>query len=95
VGTLKNDLLHLSDPTFADYWRKFQHYTDLDAKEIKEKNLAPGIKGFVDYVFIKPLWWFLKTYIRHKGFMDSWQGFLFSFFSSLRFPVSYFKAKKL
>ena len=41
------------------------------------------------YLIAKPGHWMLTTYIRHKGFVDSWQGFVFSLMSSLRFPVSY------
>ncbi len=43
------------------------------------------------YLLLKPFHWFLTTFLRHKGFVDSWQGFTFSMFSALRFPVSYLK----
>lgn len=89
VDYLKNSLVHLSDPDLKKYFQKFEQYTNLDAKKIKkEKGFLKPIK----YLFFKPPYWFLKTYIRHKGFLDSWQGFLFSFFSSLHFPVAYLKS---
>lgn len=90
VGHLKNPLVHIADPSFSRYLLRYNRYTDLMAKElaIKKEN---GLKRFVNYLFISPAWWFLMSYIRHKGFMDSWQGFVFSFFSSMRFPVSYIK----
>ncbi|MCL4418208.1 MAG: glycosyltransferase family 2 protein [Actinobacteria bacterium] len=88
---LKNSLVHMADPEFKRYLVRFNRYTDLIAEELKEKkyNLNPFIA--FKYLLVLPSWWFLLTYVRHKGFMDSWQGFLFSFFSALRFPVSYIK----
>ncbi|MBI3103898.1 glycosyltransferase family 2 protein [Candidatus Daviesbacteria bacterium] len=83
VGYLKNDLLHLRDKSFAIYMERFNRYTDLLAKQIKN----PGI----DYLFIKPIFWFIKAYIRHRGYVDGFPGFVFALFSSLRFPVAYFK----
>lgn len=87
VGYLKNDLLHLRDLTLGKYLSGLERYTSLLATQIEDS----GLIAFFNYLFLKPLWWFLLTYIRHKGFMDGWQGFVFSFFSSLRFPVAYVK----
>lgn len=100
VGFLKNPLIHMADLDFKRYLIRFNRYTDLDAdellkidpqKKLPETNLFIGPLKFL---IIKPIWWFLKTYFRHKGFFDSWQGFIFSFFSSLRFPVIYIKYLK-
>lgn len=90
VGYLKNDLIHWADPNFTRYLKRFHRYTDLLAQEIKNKK-RHVLLGFFLYVIFKPLHWFLLTFIRHKGFLDSWQGFVFSFFSALRFPVAYIK----
>lgn len=92
VGWLANSLLHVDSPTFSRYLKRNNRYTDLMSKEIKKnkKNLFTPVK----YLLFLPMQWFLLTFIRHKGFMDGWQGFVFSFFSSLRFPVSYIKSLK-
>ena len=92
VGWLQNNLLHFDSPTFGKYIKRNNRYTDLIADEIKEKR--KGLNPFfaLDYLFLKPIWWFLLTFFRHKGFLDLWQGFVFSFFSSLRFPISYIKS---
>lgn len=92
VGYLKNPLIHMADPEFGRYFKRWQRYTSFIARQLKEE----GIKWYnpivaIKYLFILPAWWFLLTYIRHKGFVDSWQGFVFSFFSALRFPASYIK----
>lgn len=87
VGYLKNDLLHYRDLTLSKYLSGLEKYTNLIATQIKGR----GIITFFSYLFFKPIWWFLLTYIRHKGFVDGWQGLIFSFFSSLRFPIAYLK----
>jgi len=63
--------------------------------EISREKNSKGLTVAVSYLFIKPLWWFLLTFIRHKGFIDGWRGFIFSFCSSLRFSVSFIKYLKL
>ena len=90
VGWLQHDLIHMADPTFGRYLERNNRYTDLIAAQlIQEKDINP-----IKHLLLLPLWWFGLTFIRHKGFLDSWQGFLFSFFSSLRFPISYIKFLK-
>lgn len=92
VGYLNNPLVHMADPQLSRYLKRWQRYTTFAASQMKESkvkwyNPITAIK----YLLVLPVWWFLLTYIRHKGFMDSWQGFIFSLFSALRFPVSYIK----
>lgn len=94
VGYLKNPLIHIADPSFSRYIRRWNRYTNLIAKELQKENIGYNPIYAIKYLFILPTWWFLLTYIRHKGFMDSWQGLVFSFFSSIRFPVSYLKYLK-
>lgn len=84
-------LLHYSYPDFNHYLEHFNRYTDIFADELAQKNTSVHFSAMVDYVLIKPLYWFLSTYIRHKGFVDGFAGFSFCFFSSLRFPTSYIK----
>jgi glycosyltransferase involved in cell wall biosynthesis len=91
VGYLKNPLIHIADPTFARYLKRFDRYANLISNELKEKKIGYNPIMAIKYLLVLPIRWFVLTYIRHKGFMDSWQGFVFSLFSSLRFPVGYFK----
>ncbi|HVT01001.1 MAG TPA: glycosyltransferase family 2 protein [Patescibacteria group bacterium] len=95
VGHLRHPLLHYPYSDFSHYYRKWTRYNDFFARQIKEQlnGKALFIKLFyaILYLIVKPAHWFLTTYFRHKGFMDSWQGFVFSLFSALRFPVSYIK----
>lgn len=95
VGYLKNPLLHYPYKNFSVYLTKWNRYNNLSASQIKvdmkNKNILLRFFFGVGYLIVKPAHWFLTTYIRHKGFMDSWQGFVFSLFSSLRFPAAYIK----
>lgn len=94
VGYLTNPLIHIADPSFSRYIKRWGRYTDLIATEIKNKHVGYNPIFALKYILVLPIWWFLLTYIRHKGFVDLWQGFVFSFFSSLRFPVGYLKYLK-
>ncbi len=91
VGYLQNDLLHLRDKEFSIYIERFNRYTTLLSVQLKERGESINSISFVNYLFLKPLIWFLKTYIRHRGYVDGFAGFVFSFFSALRFPVAYLK----
>lgn len=95
VGYLKSSLLHYPYKSFSFYLSKWNRYNTFIAGQIKEelerKSLVGKILFGAGYLLFKPAYWFLITYMRHKGFCDSWQGFVFSLFSALRFPVSYIK----
>lgn len=91
VGVLKNPLEHLADPDFKRYLLRFNRYTDLMSQDLKEKKVKKNIFPAAKYFILFPFWSFMMVYGRHKGFMDGWQGFMWAFFSSLRFPVAYKK----
>jgi glycosyltransferase involved in cell wall biosynthesis len=91
VGWLEHDLYHCDSPTLDKYLMRWHRYTILFAKELDDKHVGKNPLIMFQYLIYYPLQWFLITYFRHKGFLDSWQGFVFSFFSSLRFPVTYYK----
>jgi glycosyltransferase involved in cell wall biosynthesis len=91
VGTLKNPLLHYSYPDFKHYLDHFNLYTDFSAQEMKKSGISQGFNSYILYMFIRPFYWFILSYIRHKGFVDGFAGFVFSLFSALRFPVSFIK----
>ncbi len=91
VGYLKNDLLHIRDKNFSIYIERFNRYTDLLAYQLKEAGVKKSIFSFMNYILIKPFFWFVKTYFRHRGYVDGFPGFIFALFSSLRFPIAYIK----
>lgn len=90
VGYLSNDLLHYSNETFSAYIdKRFNRYTDEMASKLKNPS-------FINFVFWKPIsdknQGFFSIYIRHLGFLDGFPGFIWALFSSLHFPVAYFKS---
>jgi len=91
VGWLTNDLMHMADPTFKRYIQRNSRYIDLITEQLKSAKTRRDFLTFFKYIFVLPIWWFLLTFVRHKGFLDNWQGFVFSFFSSLRFPRAYLR----
>ena len=96
VGHLKNALLHFPYENFSVYLSKWNRYNSIFAEQIKEerqnKNILLKLLLGINYLILKPLYWFFLTYFRHKGSMDLWPGFVFSLFSSLRYPVSFIKS---
>lgn len=88
---LKNDLLHIRDKNFTQYIERWNRYTDLLAFQLNERKSKKGFFSFLNYILIKPNFWFFKVYFRHRGYVDGFPGFVFALFSSLRFPVSYAK----
>lgn len=95
VGWLQNPLYHKDSPTFKRYLQRNNRYTDLLARQMKNDNIGANPFNSINYLILKPVWWLLLTQIRHKGLLDGVQGFIFSFFSSLRFPIAYLKYLKI
>ena len=91
VGWLKNDLFHMADPNFKRYLERNSRYIDLIVKDLVTKKIGKNPVQFINYFFLKPVWWFLLTQIRHKGILDGWQGIIFSFFSALRFSRAFWR----
>lgn len=92
VGWLTHDLYHIDSPTFQRYLHRNKRYINLLAKDLQKSEKNKAILAPLQYLIFLPSWWFLSTYIRHKGFKDGWPGFVFSFFSSLRFPRAYIQS---
>lgn len=91
VSWLNGDLLHYDSPTLARYLSRLNRYTDLKAQELKNSKTPKNIFSFLRFTFLLPTYYFLLLFIRHKGFLDGVNGFLWSFFSALHFPIAYFK----
>jgi glycosyltransferase involved in cell wall biosynthesis len=91
VGFLKNDLDHFADPTFSRYLLRNDRYTSLIADELSKQGVSFNFLNFMNFFLIKPIHWFLLAYILHRGYVDGFPGFVFAWYSSLRFPISYIK----
>jgi len=95
IGYLQHPMDHFSYRTKNDYWRKAEAYTSLTAAEMKKDGVSKNIFTWFSYNIVKPKLTFLSLYIRHKGFMDGWYGFIFAYYSALHFPIAYRKFMKL
>lgn len=89
---LQNDLLHIADPTFTRYLLRSNRYTTLQADDwLKEGKMGTDTKDILLYMIWKPLLRFLSIYLRHKGFMDGFPGFVFAWYSGIHIASSYVK----
>lgn len=88
IGYLKEPLLHYADPDFSRYLHRWDRYTTLDANLIVKDNKE---LCFFCYFFGKPLSTFFSMYLRHRGYVDGFPGFVFALFSSIRFWLIYIK----
>lgn len=91
VGWAEGHLLHYSSPTFSEYLRKWNDYTSLKATQLKDEGVRTGFGTLITYFLWKPIYTFLSIYLRHKGCMDGYPGFVFALYSGLYFPMSYLK----
>lgn len=94
VGWAEGHFLHYSNPSFSEYLRKFNTYTSFTAQKLYDAKKKPSLGMAFSYYFWKPLTTFCSLYIRHKGFVDGFAGFLFALFSGLHFPVAYIKLRE-
>ena len=91
VEQLNGHLRHFTAPTFSRYLTNANRYTSLTAEELNRKKLALNSGNFLEYFFIRPLVTFVRIYIRHKGFLDGFPGFIFALFSGLHWQIAYMK----
>ena len=95
VGYLKNPLLHYGTTNFTRYITRDNRYSTLTAQFWYKQGIKPSFKNFLYYFIYKPIYTFFNIYIRHKGFVDGFPGFIFALFSALHFNVAYIKLYQL
>lgn len=98
IDYLKNPILHYADPDFSRYLKRWDRYTTLEVQNSKFKVQNENknkLLMFLEYFIWKPILTFFSMYVRHKGFMDGFPGFVFALFSSIRFWAIYIKWRQL
>lgn len=88
---LTHDLLHYGTPDFESYLLRFNKYTSLIAFQLKEQKVSINIPQTINYLTLKPFLELTSLYLRHRGYVDGFPGFVFALFSGLRFAVAYIK----
>ncbi|NMB56467.1 glycosyltransferase family 2 protein [Candidatus Beckwithbacteria bacterium] len=91
IGYLTKDLIHYGDKSIDRYFTRFNRYTSLEAENLHKLGFKANFGQFLNYVFYKPVYWFFKRFLRHRGYIDGFTGFTFALFSSLHYPVIYIK----
>ena len=95
VGWLSTDLDHYATPKFERYLLRENRYSSLEARFMYEKKFPITLGNTFRFLFFKPLRTFFNIYIRHRGFLDGYPGFIFSFYSGLHHAFSYMKLWEL
>ncbi len=90
VGYIKEHLLHYPYPDFSEYLVKSNRYTSLTAQELLESGIKPSFWEFIKAYF-KAEKTFWSLFLRHKGFLDGFPGFVFSAYSGLHHITAYIK----
>lgn len=91
TGQLSGHLLHYPYPSFNEYLVKFNRYTELTAAEyLKNPKIKPNFWHYLKSE-ARGTGAFLSRYLRHKGFVDGFAGFVFALFSGLHYPVAFIK----
>ena len=91
MGYLKNDILHLTDPTFERYLMRADRYTDQTAQQLKVLDPGWGVWPIFYYMIAKPLVTFFAIYFRHRGYVDGFRGFIWALFSAAHHFYAYVK----
>jgi glycosyltransferase involved in cell wall biosynthesis len=91
TGHLRHDLYHYRDITFAKYLEGFNRYSSLLAMQMEQQKLHFGLWQTFNHLAIKPLTTFIKIYLRHRGYVDGFPGFVFALFSGLIHSIAYIK----
>lgn len=89
--TLRNDILHFSYDDIEHYFRKFNLYTSLEARRMREEGRVVRAWNVPGLFLARPAGYFLKSYILQKGWRDGFYGFAVSAYSSLYVLVKYMK----
>ena len=89
--TLRNDILHYSYDDIEHYFRKFNLYTSLDARRMREEGKVVRPRNMPSLFLMRPAGYFVKSYLFQKGWRDGFYGFAVSLFSSFYVLVKYMK----
>lgn len=91
TGWLESDLDHYATPNFSRYLLRENRYSSLKAHQLKDAGVKVNFFNTLNYLFFKPLGTFCSLYIRHRGFLDGFPGFVFSLYSGFHYAFSYMK----
>ena len=91
VSWLQEPMIHMADPTFARYLERANRYTSLTADQLRREKVRKNLWTMCNYIIWMPLKTFILLFIRHKGFLDGFSGFVWSLMSALHYSIAYMK----
>ncbi len=91
VAALNNIILHYSYKDLNHYFSKFNIYTTQGALKLKES----GKKRNLLFCFLSFPFYFIKHYFVYLNFLNSWQGFVWSYLNAWYHLVKYLKLFEL
>ncbi len=94
TATAPGHLLHYAFPDFSTYVRKFNTYTSFEAERMHGKGVQPSAGLAFSYWVVKPCVTFFSLFLRHKGFVDGFSGFMFALMSSVFHICTYIKLEE-
>lgn len=82
---------HFSYASWQEYWERLHRYARVEAQNLYDK----GIKfSFFDCIY-KPMYDFLRRYIRHLGFLDGLTGLKLSLLQAYYYLLVEYELKKM
>jgi glycosyltransferase involved in cell wall biosynthesis len=91
TGVLTNDILHYSYEDTEHYFQKFNLYTSLEARRLKDEGRRIRWWNMPGAFLVRPVGFFVKSYLFQKGWRDGFYGFAVSLYSSLYVLIKYMK----
>ena len=91
VDDLPGRLIHKSYRDLDDYFRKFNQYTSLMAKQMHDAGKRTGRLGIV----LRPPWVFFQYYLLRGNFLNGFAGFVYALLTSHYKTVKYLKLYEL
>ena len=91
TGELPGTLVHYSYRDLADYFRRFNEYTSLMAKQMYDE----GVTGSKIGIVLRPPWVFFQYYVLRRNFLNGFEGFAYALLTAHYKTVKYLKLYEL
>ncbi len=91
LALAEGHLLHYGNPNLSVYLQKFNTYTSFKAKQLAAQKLPRNFHSTFQYLISKPIATFFSLFIRHRGYVDGFAGFLFALLSGAHHAFAYLK----
>lgn len=91
AGYLKNALVHYNYRTVAEFLRKTERYTLLEAGILRKAGVRPRLRSLVG----QPLREFWRRYVQYQGYRDGGHGLLLSILMAYYRGLTYWRLRQM